>query len=586
MASGAGSPERPGAVLAGARGREDLDNAAGAVALAGATIHSPRRCGTPCDSGPKGVSPLTISLRRRSRGDGHKTRMKLTRLRLIGFKSFVEPTDFEIEPGLTGVVGPNGCGKSNLVEAVRWVMGEASYKAMRASEMDDVIFSGNTDRPARNHAEVAVVGRQQRPQGAGRIQRCRDARSLAPHHARARLDVPRQRPRGARPRRHRAVRRRLDRLALAGPGASGPHRRDHPGAARPAPPRARRGGRHFRTACPPPRGGAAAQGRRAQPRPGRRRHRPACRAGRRAQDPGAAGGALPQHFRTGAPDRSAAVPSALDRRRKPKSAEAERGQRRGGRASSPRAPASRRGATTRQADVAAGLPALREAEAKAAAALQRLLIAREALEREEARAKERIGELDRRLEQFAADLAARADACRRRRGRARTARRRGESAQGRSAGKRRAAQRRQRPRRRGGRGARRVGKVLCRIDRRARRSDGAAQSASGGVARSRAARGAARSRARQHRGRPCRDRQRRAGSCRRWRRRSPPRRPRSTKRRAPRGGGSRARARARTNSTPRARRSPPPSAACSGWKPKPRPSASCWRSKTRISGRR
>src|ERR1700688_2510196 len=83
--------------------------------------------------------------------------MKLTRLRLIGLKSFVEPTDFEIEPGLTGVVGPNGCGKSNLVEAVRWVMGEASYKAMRASEMDDVIFSGNTERPARNHAEVSVV---------------------------------------------------------------------------------------------------------------------------------------------------------------------------------------------------------------------------------------------------------------------------------------------------------------------------------------------------------------------------------------------------------------------------------------------
>ena len=59
--------------------------------------------------------------------------MKLTRLRLIGFKSFVEPTDFLIEPGLTGVVGPNGCGKSNLVEALRWVMGESSYKSMRAS---------------------------------------------------------------------------------------------------------------------------------------------------------------------------------------------------------------------------------------------------------------------------------------------------------------------------------------------------------------------------------------------------------------------------------------------------------------------
>jgi len=82
--------------------------------------------------------------------------MKLTRLRLLGFKSFVEPTDFLIEPGLTGVVGPNGCGKSNLVEALRWVMGESSYKSMRASSMDDVIFSGNNTRPARNNAEVAI----------------------------------------------------------------------------------------------------------------------------------------------------------------------------------------------------------------------------------------------------------------------------------------------------------------------------------------------------------------------------------------------------------------------------------------------
>src|SRR6201981_3593485 len=89
--------------------------------------------------------------------EGPNKRMKLTRLRLIGFKSFVEPTDFAIEPGLTGVVGPNGCGKSNLVEAVRWVMGEASYKAMRAAEMDDVIFSGNSERPSRNHAEVSVL---------------------------------------------------------------------------------------------------------------------------------------------------------------------------------------------------------------------------------------------------------------------------------------------------------------------------------------------------------------------------------------------------------------------------------------------
>src|SRR3981081_4607147 len=83
--------------------------------------------------------------------------MKLTRLRLLGFKSFVEPTDFLIEPGLTGVVGPNGCGKSNLVEALRWVMGESSHKAMRAADMDDVIFAGSNARPARNNAEVAMA---------------------------------------------------------------------------------------------------------------------------------------------------------------------------------------------------------------------------------------------------------------------------------------------------------------------------------------------------------------------------------------------------------------------------------------------
>ena len=83
--------------------------------------------------------------------------MKLTRLRLLGFKSFVEPTDFLIEPGLTGVVGPNGCGKSNLVEALRWVMGETSHKSLRAADMDDVIFSGTNNRPARNNAEVSIL---------------------------------------------------------------------------------------------------------------------------------------------------------------------------------------------------------------------------------------------------------------------------------------------------------------------------------------------------------------------------------------------------------------------------------------------
>src|SRR3981189_3207024 len=83
--------------------------------------------------------------------------MKFTRLRLIGFKSFVEPTDFLIEPGLTGVIGPNGCGKSNLVEALRWVMGETSAKRMRGGEMDDVIFGGTATRPRREIAEVALL---------------------------------------------------------------------------------------------------------------------------------------------------------------------------------------------------------------------------------------------------------------------------------------------------------------------------------------------------------------------------------------------------------------------------------------------
>ncbi|CAN7359510.1 chromosome segregation protein SMC [Mesorhizobium caraganae] len=82
--------------------------------------------------------------------------MKFSRLRLLGFKSFVEPGEFVIERGLTGIVGPNGCGKSNLVEAMRWVMGESSYKNMRASGMDDVIFSGSGTRPARNTAEVTL----------------------------------------------------------------------------------------------------------------------------------------------------------------------------------------------------------------------------------------------------------------------------------------------------------------------------------------------------------------------------------------------------------------------------------------------
>ncbi|WP_439532600.1 chromosome segregation SMC family protein [Polymorphobacter sp.] len=82
--------------------------------------------------------------------------MEFRRLRLAGFKSFVEPAELRIEPGLTGVVGPNGCGKSNLLEALRWVMGEGSPKSMRSGGMDDVIFAGTGQRPPRSFAQVTL----------------------------------------------------------------------------------------------------------------------------------------------------------------------------------------------------------------------------------------------------------------------------------------------------------------------------------------------------------------------------------------------------------------------------------------------
>jgi len=85
------------------------------------------------------------------------TDVQFTKLRLSGFKSFVDTTELLIEPGMTGVVGPNGCGKSNLLEALRWVMGETSAKKMRGADMDDVIFGGTATRPARNICEVALV---------------------------------------------------------------------------------------------------------------------------------------------------------------------------------------------------------------------------------------------------------------------------------------------------------------------------------------------------------------------------------------------------------------------------------------------
>jgi chromosome segregation protein len=82
--------------------------------------------------------------------------VSFSRLRIAGFKSFAEPAVVEILPGLTGVVGPNGCGKSNVVEALRWAMGESSAKSLRGGEMDDVIFAGTANRASRNIAEVTL----------------------------------------------------------------------------------------------------------------------------------------------------------------------------------------------------------------------------------------------------------------------------------------------------------------------------------------------------------------------------------------------------------------------------------------------
>jgi len=83
--------------------------------------------------------------------------LRIRRLKLSGFKSFVESSELRIEPGLTGVVGPNGCGKSNLLEAIRWVMGEGSPKSLRGGGMDDVIFAGTASRPPRDFAEVSIL---------------------------------------------------------------------------------------------------------------------------------------------------------------------------------------------------------------------------------------------------------------------------------------------------------------------------------------------------------------------------------------------------------------------------------------------
>jgi len=327
--------------------------------------------------------------------------MKLTRLRLLGFKSFVEPTDFLIEPGLTGVVGPNGCGKSNLVEALRWVMGESSYKSMRASSMDEVIFSGTNNRPARNNAEVAIAidnaGRSapsafndsdaiditrriERETGStyrinGREVRARDVQILfadASTGARSPALVHQGRIGEiiqAKPEQRRRV---LEEAA----GVAGLHARRHEAELR------LKAAETNLLRIEDVIGQLAGQidGLKKQARQAIR-YRTVSSQVRRSE-------AMLYHLRwTAATGEVAAAEQAKD--------------------VCVREVAARVGAeaeaSKRQALAQASLPELREAEARAGAALHRLNVALQDLDREEQRAKDRIAELDVRLKQFAAD---------------------------------------------------------------------------------------------------------------------------------------------------------------------------------------
>ena len=192
-------------------------------------------------------------------------------------------------------------------------MGESSYKNMRASGMDDVIFSGSGDAARRaTPPKSTLFLDNSRPHRARRLQRRRRIAGVAPHRARGRLGLSHQRQGSARQGRAAAVRRPVDRRALALDGRAGPHRRADPGQAAGAPRAARRGGRHFRPAHAPPRGRAAAARRRAEPRAARRRRRRARKPDRKPEAPGAAGVALQEPVGRYPQGRGDAAASALD----------------------------------------------------------------------------------------------------------------------------------------------------------------------------------------------------------------------------------------------------------------------------------
>jgi len=324
-----------------------------------------------------------------------------TKFRVTGFKSFVEPTEVVVEPGMTGVVGPNGCGKSNVVEALRWVMGETSAKQMRGGEMDDVIFGGTANRPARNIAEVIlyldnadrtapaqfndseeieVSRRIERGSGStyrinGREVRARDVQLLFADlatgaHSTAMVSQGRIGALiGAKPKERRLL---LEEAA----GITGLHSRRHEAELR------LRGAETNLERLDDVIGALEGQYQGLQ-----RQARQATRYRKISEELRQLEAVL-LHARWTAATR--AREEARERLREGEQRVTER-------------TAATAAATTQQSEAAAAMPGLRDTEARASAELQRLVMARRELESEEARVQESLNETERQLAQITAD---------------------------------------------------------------------------------------------------------------------------------------------------------------------------------------